>query len=170
MVKLKHIRKFFGVPSKKERLLLEEGKLKFKAIATEAANKENEDNKRRAEHYNSSCSSCGGKTIVDKIVRLQGGGSWRHFDIDTNEVSHCNNCGHQWKKHKYNYITFKDEVERCLWSIRKGEEAYSFKPTLLKLKDIPAESIYELHAEEKQIWDTFASISMLRKYFPSIYN
>jgi len=169
MIKLKDIRKFFGVPSKQERLLLEEGKQRFIEIAKSEATISNEADKRSMERYGASCSLCGNKTIVNKIKRIQGDGNWRHFDIDSNEVYHCNNCGNQWKKFKLSTRTYKDVIESFVWALHIDSDGAYFKKVFNLLKDIPAESVYQVYAEVNHSWDNFLSISMLRKYFPSIY-
>src|SRR5690554_6144906 len=67
----------------------------------------------RKERYNGKCPNCGSdKDIVDKMQRVHGktrgsfhvlGGSVYGW-VDTDGVNHCNACGHQWKKAKWEKI------------------------------------------------------------------
>lgn len=72
------------------------------------------------------CPRCKKSDIVDKIKHIQGTGkitgNFRlgfgslngSTTIDTSEVNHCNDCGHEWKKFKTKYISATDIVRVAL--------------------------------------------------------
>ena len=189
-----NLRKFFNVPNKEHKQLIQDGITKLKYIANDIVSEENSKGFDSANLINSTCPNCGSNVVVNKIARVQGssnitgtfslfGGSlYGSGKIDTNEVNHCNSCGNEWKKAKW-YVTITSSII-CGWlnyiyQYNETIDNWTNKRTkeiLQLLKDVPAESLYECLNEydysNKLYISTIENLSLkiLRKYFKSVYD
>ena len=181
------LRKYFNYPSKKEAILIAEGRDKLIAMAEEKSSKHYVEESSRQKEKNGTCPNCGDKTIVNKISRVEGSGHvsgsfaygfgsvYGSSKTDTNEVNHCNKCGNQWKKYDTKYKLSDDIIADWLNDLNTVYDVkYTFgDKTVELLKNIPAESIWE---EGKRVSDKCyystqenLSLSFLRTKFKSVY-
>ena len=154
-----NLRKFFNLPNKHQKNLINVGFEQLDNLAESKKVKHNKNENQYESDHNGICPLCRNKKIVNKISRVQGSGEVSGYmsfgsgsiygssSIDTSEVNHCNDCGNEWKKYKYNWYS-KDDILREIMShldyALKGE--YHFYDEILdELEDIPAESIYRHH-------------------------
>jgi hypothetical protein len=138
---------------------------------------------------NSTCPKCKSKNVNDRIKRQQGeikgdfeGSGWSMLTfgsshssgrirgkMDTNEVNKCNDCQHEWKKHKATHTWSGDvlkneiesvrslldkyyEAENCKFDALDLEEKYS---SLEEKKNALTKSAkeYWLHSSVKRFWE-----------------
>ena len=122
----------------------------------------------KCEEKNSVCPKCGGKTIINKFLRVQGKieGKSRSYgfsssgdidgEIDTFKVNECKDCGHQWELSKpeyelddytphdfdpYNYCSRVGTLYRSINRVLEGEKDLEEIKYLECFKDTPKEVI-----------------------------
>lgn len=182
------IKKLFNITNSDQKSLI---KKQLDEIVVMATNDSDEDFKlknRIERNTNGVCPKCKNENIVDKIAQVVGDGSvggdfmfgfgsvFGGSKIDTNEVNHCSDCGHQWKKYepRFNFISdilygYLNDI--CTYHERGSEWAAK---TIEKLKPYHAETIYELFKEYGHgcYYSTKETIKLklLRKYFTSIFD
>ena len=136
---------------------------------------------------NGTCPKCQNTDIVDKIARTHGSGSVRgggmlgfnHVEgssrTDTDPVSHCNGCGHQWKKYGYDY-TYEFEItkrflEELCEHIINGVEMSDWR--LKRVENITAEGIWMLiSASSYRHYGIMSKMTLpiLREKYKTIYD
>lgn len=127
---------------KQQERILKENKVanikkEIKAIKEKAsaiADDQRNENRKAEEKSNSVCPKCNGTNVNDRIKCQQGelngsfsGSSWSALtfgsseshgsiigSLDTNEVNKCNDCQHEWKKHKHTYTYSGDIIKNRL--------------------------------------------------------
>lgn len=184
----KKLKKHYNYPSERESKLIQEGYDLMIKMAQDKASSRNSDEYKTQKKKDGTCPLCGDTTIVNKISRVQGSGSVSgsfmygsgsidgSSSIDTNEVNHCNKCGNQWKKYERIDTWSEEVIVRWLNDINTVYEGeYNFADKIIDtLKDIPAESIYNVldNYASKCYSDTIAhlSLSYLRTKFKSVYD
>lgn len=181
------LRKYFNTPTIEQAIVIEDGRKAIVKLAEKISNDHYNLQSKAQTQHNSKCPICKGSEIVNKIARVEGSGKVSgHFSLgygsvygssttDTNEVNHCNKCGNQWKKYERTYKSSTDIINDWLYDLATVFEGrYTFgDKTVVLLKDIPAESIWE---ERKRLdykcgytIKENLSLSALRKHFKSVY-
>ncbi len=131
------------------------------------------------EEHNGNCPNCGSnKSIVDKIQRVHGkvsgrfsiiGGGHVSGSIDTSGINHCNSCGHQWKKYKWNTINENKAIRHINSNLCDSMEWEHYKYIQKELQPFYAENLQRLFVG----WVEYSSIptlSWLKENFKSIYD
>lgn len=189
-----NLRKFFNIPNKEQEQLIQDGIVKLTSIADKISIERNNKDYESTNRLNSICPNCNSTTVVNKISRVQGsgnisgsfslfgGGLYGSGSIDTNEVNHCNSCGNEWKKYKWNITTTNELIYNWLNHINdyyKTNDEWlrkHYKETIQILKDIPAESLYiwfDEHSYSSSLYYSTKenlSLKIIRKYFKSVYD
>lgn len=184
---LRGLRKWFNYPSKKEAALITHGCLLLRSIAKKEAAEHWKKEYNRKKERDETCPRCRNKSIVDKISRVMGSGSvngsfflgtgsvYGRSEIDTKEVNHCNECGHQWIKYPISYkweYDFIADWMNDLGKFSQGSDPVRYE-TVTLLKDIPAESIWEVSQSVARLLHYSTrenlSLSFLRTKFKSVY-
>ncbi len=130
-----------------------------------------------------------GSNIVNKIARVQGGGSVGgnlfgvsgSMSVDTNIVNHCNKCGNEWKKFETKAISQTNILRVCLnylGEIFKDptiQKKYEWKMEAISVfDDCFAETIYHFRLKESDyLWsaaNTYLHLHNLRKHYKSIFD
>lgn len=177
----------FSSTSEEEKAAIQNGRTKLIEMASDVSSKHYKDEWQKKKDRDGICPKCKNEEVVDKISRVQGSGSvhgslflgtgsiYGESEIDTNEVNHCNKCGNQWKKYKTEWMSTDDVIADWmneLAIVLKGENKYAER-TVVLLKDVPAESIWE---EGKRVADECwystresLTLSFLRTKFKSVY-
>jgi ribosomal protein S27AE len=177
------------MPTQAQEKLYKEEMKRIEAICDKRAAKLNEENRNTVNQIDNTCPNCGAKNdIVNKIRRVKGEGSVGgnlfgvsgSISIDTDEVSHCNKCGNEWKKAKFHYNWGDDVLQEALNYLSDLIEdpknlEYSWKIKEAKLFDgCYAETVYWLgdKCSNKVYMSTNATLTMrtLRKYYKSVYD
>jgi len=147
------------------------------------------DEKEAAISHNTTCPSCRkSSNVVDKIRNVQGvanivkefwGTDEINFKILTQEVNHCNDCGHEWKKFKTRYVTGTEIVRVAFrYLVANFNAENSIHPdsmryqVLMVFNDMHAETIYKLYKGHvkflKSDVKSKINLSVLRKHYTSI--
>lgn len=182
------IRKFFNIPSNRQRNIILNGCKIIQERAIEEAHSQNKKKYKEQEYRNTNCPRCFNKDIVDKISNVNGdgyvsgsfylgtGSVYGQNHIETNSVNHCNKCGHQWKKYEFSYQFAEDVISDWLYNLNVAiEKKYTFGDYVLNiLNDIPAESIW---SEFKRVYDRCSystqhnlTLAKIRNQFKSVYD
>ena len=140
-----------------------------------------QDQKEAQVNHDKICPSChSAKNIVDKIRDVNGivetpksmfnmGNPILH--IKTDEVNHCNSCGHEWKKYKLICITKTDVIRQAfdyLIEILNDEthERFSWKKDTIKIFDgCYIDTIYKLYRQHKSHINGRLTRKMLSKKY-----
>jgi ribosomal protein S27AE len=150
------------VAEESKKVRLEKIKAEFQILkkrANEEADKQNETDKWWCSTLNDKCPKCGSKHVNERIKRIQGqfdsyidgdfdGGFLRgtsgsihgegHGKLDTNEVNKCNDCQHEWKVRKRDWIYESKRLESnfdyLCWLLEDYHKAFhaKFNPEDLK--------------------------------------
>jgi len=140
--------------------------------------------------HNTTCPSCRkNDNVVDKIRNVEGvanavkefwGTDVINVKILTQEVNHCNYCGHEWKKFKTRYVTGSQIVRvafRYLATNFNPESIINHESmryqVLMVFNNMHAETIHKLYKEHikylKSDVKSKINLSVLRKHYPSIH-
>jgi ribosomal protein L37AE/L43A len=184
-----NIRKFFGMPSKAQEKLYKDDMERVKTICSKIADRKNTEKRSAQSNADGTCPHCGArKDIVNKIRRVEGSGHVGgnlfgvsgSISIDTNDVSHCNACGNEWKKGAFHYTWGDDVLKEALNYLSDLLEdpknlEYSWKITEAKLFDgCYAETVYWLgdKCSNKVYMSTNETLTMrrLRRYYKSVFD
>lgn len=187
-----NLRKFFNYPDDKQKSLISNDIEIIMKKCGDIAYTEQKEQRELKKRHDGRC-KCNSNNIVNKIRDVQGKGNVSgtfHFGfgdvsgnimIDTLEVNHCNDCGHEWKKFKEKSITTEQILIVALnyladiLSNPAQREEYSWKAEAIKVFDgCHAESIYALVIKYKtRIYINTASKlnrSRLRLYYKSVFD
>lgn len=129
--------------------------------------------------HNNICPNCRSEKdkIVNKIQRVHGetrgsfhiiGGGSVYGWVDTDGVNHCNNCGNQWIKHKWETIDRDKVVWKINYELVNSQTWEHYLPIRKELEPFYAESLDRLFNG----WIEYSSIptkSWLLQTFKSIY-
>lgn len=175
------LRKFLNIPSKAQKIVLEQDEALIIERCNSIAQEEYSDLLESQKIYDGVCPCCKskGKMIVDKITDVQsdfetklmfGCGKIKIY-IDTIPINHCNECGHEWKKFKAKHISGL-HIQRVSFLylndlIIEKKIQHKWKIDVIQVFDgCTAEALYKLN-----IWKaTNISLSMLRHYYKSVYS
>jgi len=122
-----NLRKFLYLPTDEQKLVLLADVKRIVEGCADIASTEWKELKENQKSHDGQCPRCKDKgKIVDKINHVQGiskvtGKFYFGFGtintvttVDTIEVNHCHNCGHEWKKFKTKYISATDIMRVAL--------------------------------------------------------
>jgi transcription elongation factor Elf1 len=183
-----NLKKYFNILNGAQKTLINK---QLDEISKMAENDKDVHNRTEVDIQNekdSTCPRCGSKQIVDKIAQVIGKGKVSgsfslgygsvhgNSKIDTQEINHCSNCGHQWKKYKLNIKWPSDIITDYLDNLRThfdGKYTH-YEHIYNKLKPYYAETIFSLLLNHGD--DCYSStregltLDLLRKKFVSIFD
>jgi len=189
-----NIRKILNITNKKHNQIINDDIEQILSGCDSIASIEWKEQKENQVTHDGQCPRCKDKaSIVDKISHVKGrgkvGGDFKlgfgsingSMNIDTDEINHCNKCGHEWKKFKTKYVSKTDIIRvalNYLGDILKNPEVnknYSWKHDAIKVfENSYAESIKSLILKHKDYLKNSTidvlSLKVLRKKYKSIFD
>lgn len=178
------------MPSKAQEKLYKDDMERVKTICSKIADRKNTEKRSAQSNADGTCPHCGArKDIVNKIRRVEGSGHVGgnlfgvsgSISIDTNDVNHCNSCGNEWKKYKFDYKWNADVFTEALnylgdlFEDYEKESKFSWKIDAVRIfEGCYAETIYWLADEcsYKLYHSTqeYLTMSTLRRYYKSVFD